>query len=253
FRSTYFLQQAKGPFAEQFYGLIPDRFGMDRLDQARVNDQWTQFSQTARTQLKLNEAQQAEAEEILKGYLQRLKQFFAQDADEIRKHRLEVRRLTDARRQQDAAVETQQAWITSRDLELQAAAKPWIANIEAMQAGLQRELMALAPEQASAVRPLPNLSAKSWVDHTVTYVTIGVGVCLLLGFCTSFASLIGAGFLCSVLLTQPFWVPDANLMVFPYQLVEVSALLFLAAISAGRYAGLDYFWWAYRNRAQFVD
>ena len=46
----------------------------------------------------------------------------------------------------------------------------------------------------------------NWI---VTILTIGVGVCLLLGFFTRLASLAGALFLLGVIATQPPWVADA--------------------------------------------
>ena len=255
FRSAWFLQQSTGPFANQFLDLIPDRFGTDRLDRAKIESRWDQFSQTANRQLKLDQGQKEKSASLLKSYLKRLDRFFADNGDEIRKHRLEVRRLREARRQSTADLESQQAWISSRDTELQAEAKPWLAHVAALEENLYQDLTALASDSrsAKALRPLPDLSDKTWVDHSVTIFTIAVGVCLLLGALTVPAAVLGAGFLLSVMLTQPFWAPGANLMVFPYQLVEFCALLFLAAVSAGRYGGLDFFWWAWRHQSKIVD
>ena len=64
---------------------------------------------------------------------------------------------------------------------------------------------------------------------------------MILGLFTRLASLVGALFLLSVMATQPPWVAGANTTYFFYQLVEVAALLLLAATSAGRWAGLDGF------------
>ena len=79
------------------------------------------------------------------------------------------------------------------------------------------------------------------MNLAVTGLTIGVGLCLLVGLFTRLASVAGAFFLLSVMATQPPWVAGANTQFFYYQLVEFAALLFLAAVAAGRVAGLDLF------------
>ena len=79
------------------------------------------------------------------------------------------------------------------------------------------------------------------LNLAVTILTLGVGACLLLGFFTRLASLIGACFLLTVMASQPPWLPGAVTTYFGYQLVELAGLLVLFAVAAGRWAGLDYF------------
>jgi uncharacterized membrane protein YphA (DoxX/SURF4 family) len=87
----------------------------------------------------------------------------------------------------------------------------------------------------------PELHRLARTDLIVTCVVIGVGVCLLLGLFTRVAAIAGALFLLSVMATQPPWVPGAMSPVpYYYQLVEFAACLFLAAVGAGRWAGLDF-------------
>ncbi len=77
------------------------------------------------------------------------------------------------------------------------------------------------------------------VNKVIPWFDLTVGVLLILGLFTRWASLAAAGFLFSVLLTQPFWVPG----VAPtyYQAIEMVACLVLCATCAGRFGGLDYF------------
>jgi uncharacterized membrane protein YphA (DoxX/SURF4 family) len=73
-------------------------------------------------------------------------------------------------------------------------------------------------------------------------VTLGVGVCLILGLFTRLASVVGAGFLLSIMSTQPPWADGVLATVkllTAYQGIEFFALLLLAAIGAGTWAGLD--------------
>ena len=43
------------------------------------------------------------------------------------------------------------------------------------------------------------------------------------------------------MMSQPPWVPGAITTLFPYQLVEMLALLTLATTAVGRWGGLDFF------------
>jgi len=55
------------------------------------------------------------------------------------------------------------------------------------------------------------------INVAVTCLTLGVGICLLAGFCTRFASLAGATFLLSIMVTQPPWALGARTEFFYYQ------------------------------------
>ena len=77
------------------------------------------------------------------------------------------------------------------------------------------------------------------VNQIIPWFDITVGVLLILGLFSRWASLAAAGFLFSVLLTQPFWVPGSA--PTHYQGIEMVACLVLCAVYAGRFGGLDYF------------
>lgn len=76
-----------------------------------------------------------------------------------------------------------------------------------------------------------------------------VGGLLILGLFTRLASLAGAGFLASVIATQPPWIPGTTETY--YQAVELAALLVIFATCAGRMGGLDYF--LHRQKANRVE
>ena len=73
-------------------------------------------------------------------------------------------------------------------------------------------------------------------------LTLGVGLCLLLGLFTRTAAIAGAVFLLSVIATQPPWIATAEPTI--NQTVELAGLLVLAGTGAGRWLGLDFFSWA---------
>jgi uncharacterized membrane protein YphA (DoxX/SURF4 family) len=76
-----------------------------------------------------------------------------------------------------------------------------------------------------------------FINTLTTYLTIGVGICLILGFFTRTASILGALFLLGVIASQPFWIASAAPTT--NQCVELAALLVLAGTGAGRWAGMD--------------
>ena len=89
-------------------------------------------------------------------------------------------------------------------------------------------------------RPYAQVNSRhAMVNKIIPWFDITVGVLLILGLFTRWASLAAAIFLFSVLMTQPFWVPGAAPTY--YQAIEFVACLVLFAIHAGRFGGLDYF------------
>lgn len=89
-------------------------------------------------------------------------------------------------------------------------------------------------------RPYAQQNSKlSVINMVIPWFDTIVGVLLILGLFTRFASLAAALFLCSVLLTQPFWIPGT--VPTYYQAIEMAACLVLFATCAGRIGGLDFF------------
>jgi uncharacterized membrane protein YphA (DoxX/SURF4 family) len=77
------------------------------------------------------------------------------------------------------------------------------------------------------------------INTMVKWTVILVGIFLMLGLFTRFWSIVGVGFLCSVISSQwPGWYGAEPTY---YQVVELCGLLVLAATNAGRFAGLDFF------------
>jgi len=85
-----------------------------------------------------------------------------------------------------------------------------------------------------------------WTDRIVSWGLLIVGGCLLLGLCTRFACVAGALFLLSFYLAQPalLGVPDIPraegfYFIINKNVIEMLALLALAATPSGRWLGLD--------------
>ena len=138
--------------------------------------------------------------------------------------------------------------IATKTAEVNRLPRPWLAQVAEFGEDLRNDLAAVVDDQASLNTTKATARSRlDWVNLGVTGVTIGVGICLLLGFFTRLAALVGGLFLLSVMASQPPWVAGANTEYFFYQLVEVTALGVLFATGAGRWLGLDFFSYAVWN------
>ena len=140
-------------------------------------------------------------------------------------------------------------------MEQRRTAAKWIKDIEAQETAFKNSLYDLLDEDQKALGQV----AKSWnpflwermeqINFGVTYGLTAIGLCLMLGFCTPLAALGGAAFMCFVVMTQPafpgIYPPDppvaGHAMLVNKDFIEMLALLAVAAVSAGRWGGVDFF------------
>ncbi|MEM7455443.1 MAG: TQO small subunit DoxD [Planctomycetota bacterium] len=122
----------------------------------------------------------------------------------------------------------------------------WKSEVEAIWDSFEGQINDLATEQQKAGgtikvhRPYDqDVSNLKVINRIIPWFDTIVGVLLIVGLFTRFASIAGAGFLASVVATQPPWVADAAPTY--YQSIELFALLVIFATCAGRCGGLDYF------------
>ena len=135
--------------------------------------------------------------------------------------------------------------------DLLKARGPWLAEVSASWASLEQELnnIALARQfgpdrpqsgiEVPLVKPDEKTVLLRWIDSSVPYFDMAVGILLILGLFTRYVGVVGAGFLSMIVLTQMPGFPGAQDTIA--QITEMGALLLLAAIGAGRFGGLDYF------------
>jgi uncharacterized membrane protein YphA (DoxX/SURF4 family) len=250
FTANVFFEQATGPFSDLFKLLVPDQAGRARLDREQTKTMLVNYGDRVARQLRFDEQQKRQAEQLKKQWSARVDDFYAENAEEINEYFLELQRVQDAKADTSTRdVAFQREWIRGKEAELRGKLKSWSARIDKIGEQYQKDLLALArPEQRRlGVSPVPDRT-HSILDTVVKYFITGVGVCLILGLFTRLASLGGAGFLLSVLATQPPWVPGAETSYFYYQLVELLALMVLLTTGAGRFAGLDFFIDSLRTR-----
>jgi uncharacterized membrane protein YphA (DoxX/SURF4 family) len=277
FSAEPFLTQAKGPLAPLFYAMVPDIDGRERmqivehangkksLGSSDIADRWNgirqDFVDYYRPSDASDEAAQAAHERLQRAaertyneFRQKLDNYFQANRDEILAHFDALDRFqNDKEHSQQAPFQKQRCW--DRMMELRREVNTWINDLEAQESAFQNSLYGLLDqEQKERGRPSVSWNPLRWnrMEQMTILVTLSltaIGACLLLGFCTPLAALGGAAFMCFVVGTQPafpgLYPHDppvvGHALLINKDFVELVALLTVAASSAGRWAGLDYF------------
>ncbi len=208
----------------------------------------------------LSDAQKQQAQKAYDDKLATLSAYLDDEEEDMTEYRHELYRLKNWRDSPEAGgVPFVQSRIATKNSETTAQLKGWTTQVDALDAAYLDDLdHILTSEQrqgavASALRAATTDSHQSRLDRlnvVVTYVTIGVGACLLLGFFTRLASLVGAVFLLGVIASQPFWLADSVPTI--NQCIECAGLLVLAGTGAGRWFGLDYLTYLLFHRSREV-
>jgi uncharacterized membrane protein YphA (DoxX/SURF4 family) len=277
FTAEPFLTQAKGPIAPLFYLMIPDIDGRQRLqlttdpsgkktvDPAPLLARWGNIRQAfvdyygpaSSTDEAAKTARQRldrDTERVVEKFRQRLDRYLASNSDDIAAYLGALDRFeNDKERSQQAPFQKQRRW--DRMMELRHEASKWIKNLEDQELALKNSFYdLLEPEQKQKGQVPASWNPLRWnrieqINFAVTYSLTAIGICLMLGFCTPLAALGGAGFMCFVVMTQPafpgIYPPDpavvGHALLVNKDFVEMVALLVVAAASAGRWGGLDFF------------
>jgi uncharacterized membrane protein YphA (DoxX/SURF4 family) len=278
FTAAPFLSAAQGPFADSFHAMAPSGHDWQKLlavpqqkkpltaDEAKAAEQhlpyeawaerikadWQVMADEVVKVPGLAENQIGEAKLIVATKKSELDAYLKEELAAIVDYQHELWRLDQWRAKPEAAtLPFEEERITKKSAETTAKAKGVVAGVAALEADLVsefRELVGSDPQDAATVAAMdsattgPEEAKLNRVNLGATVLTIGVGICLLLGLFTRTASVVGAVFLLSVIASQPPWLGTYELTIFPT--VELAGLLVLAGTGAGRWLGLDYFSWA---------
>jgi uncharacterized membrane protein YphA (DoxX/SURF4 family) len=265
--SEGFLRQAKGPLASKYKSVLPrSDYGLDAaLHSATVSkpmtdaeaaadikktvDQWkaevTDELKAARTAFnkhyQLDDEQKAEGDKIAQRHESQLSAWIAEHQAELAEHIHNWQRLTKSRLSKSANdVPFEKKRIDEALAKLNAEASAWLAQLRSNEQSLRAELeRTLKPDQSGSGGVAEDRATLESVDRVMKYGIVAVGGCLILGLFARLASLLGAVFLASIVLSQPPWLRDAA-PTYP-QLLEMLALLTLATVPVGRWCGLDFF------------
>jgi uncharacterized membrane protein YphA (DoxX/SURF4 family) len=220
---------------------------------ARVADDWhatlVEFKQIPA----LTEEQQAAADQAFFVQYVHLAHYFEENRLAMKEFLYEAQRL--AKMQQNAEEHGSKApyqrdRIQAKKAEINATPRKWVAGV-AGEEDVYHKMLAdiLTSEQRGEPRVNKALSHTldppqqiDRINFAVMLLTSIVGVCLIIGLFTRVAAVVGAGFLLSIMSTQPPWVEEVLETVklnCAYQGIEVVALFLLAFIGAGAWWGLD--------------
>ena len=121
----------------------------------------------------------------------------------------------------------------------------WSNEVTAMWDSLETKVDTLVVPLQRRSEPLklnrpfdPKLGSLKTINMVIPWFDTIVGVCMILGLFTRFASLSAGLFLLSVCLTQPFWIPGTNPTYLYW--IEMTACFVIFGTLAGRMGGLDY-------------
>lgn len=203
----------------------------------------------AKERLEMFQRQGRAAEESFQRRQGQVNHFFASRRDDIDSYLRELAWLESMKSDATTgATPFQQERIATKEAEVRAKARELTEALRQINEGLERDLYNLATPEQRSVGVIRMRSGAGWIDAAVKWVVLLVGVCLMLGLFTRPAGVVGALFLTSVLAAAgwPFW-SGGNDETYKVA-VELFALLTLAAIGAGRFAGLDFFLYALRAK-----
>jgi uncharacterized membrane protein YphA (DoxX/SURF4 family) len=230
----------------------------------KIAEDWKTVLEKVKNVAGMTDAQKQQAEKAYHDRLEALDSYLADQEEDITAYRHDLYRLKNWRDSPEAtSVPFYQSRIATKTTETTGKLKTWLAQVVAMDAGYAEDLQhVLTPEQRAQASSANAMQAATYDDTrsrldklniAVTIVTIGVGACLLLGFFTRLASIVGALFLLGVICSQPFWIAESVPTI--NQCIEFAGLLVLAGTGAGRWFGLDYLTYLmfHRNREVTVQ
>lgn len=231
------------PFPTKAYGPWASRIAKDWTDTA---EKFKKIGGMTEEQIKL-------VDYYTLRQLERLSNYFDQRRAIVAEYHHELDRLRGMLDESESG-KTELAYLEDRikrkEAEVEATPRKWVADLEAEQSMFYEQLRSLVTEDQLKSATTKQRLATTFdppkkiqtIDKVVTWVTLGVGLLLIFGLFTRLAAVVGAGFLLSVMSTQPPWaegvLPTIRLLT-AYQGIEFVALLVLAAIGAGTWAGLD--------------
>lgn len=257
FTSEHFLRDARGPLAGAYHGMVPDIYGLSRLNVDETEQIWDYYQQDAATHFDFDDQQKGEALKAFDRAVAQLQFFKAATKDDLDKYELESEHLEEAMRDDKLrSINFRSTWIEKKEKELDRQLKGWLVKIDGIWDRYEKEINDIAAagmlesggkeisqRDYYGFYKLPRAGtsgvSSKFADMVLPWFTFTVGVLLVLGLFTRVAAIGGAIFLTSVIATQPPWIvaaADTN-----YQIVLLLGLLVCAAVGAGRWGGLDFF------------
>ncbi len=219
----------------------------DRIDVSITLREWGKHKERLADYYGFDNPQRDKAEKFFERSAESLKRFFRDNNEAINNYFNGLDRR--ARNTADAArssVESLVGQSNQTAADLRRERDRWLMQVEQMWATLEGDLNHVASFQQKAQqggseyripRPGDRWMDVDFVDRFIPVFDVTVGALLMFGLFTRFTAIVASLFLGSVMLTQ--WPWSAGAIPIDPQLVEMLALLVVASVGAGRWAGLD--------------
>ena len=133
--------------------------------------------------------------------------------------------------------------------DLQQLRSKVVGPVKVLEADLKREAVKLLDQQQLAIGPVSELITQmSKINNLTIWSLIVLGGLLIAGFCSRLSAFVAAGLLLSFYLAMPPWPGIAGIQALPgpehslivnKNLIEVIALLAIAALPTGKWFGID--------------
>ena len=252
FSSVGFLNAAKGPLAPNFQSMIPDHDGKMRLDRETMVAAYKSYVDRVQQAYGFGEEQVKTAESVFKDTIARWDAIAGQWTPQIQEYMQGFDRIaemaTDPKRSGVASLRNQRDEIETK---WRGLVKPVLSAIDKNSKTLENRLSEIAePAKKASLGALPfeiggGPVSVHIIDKVIPIFDMVVGILLMVGLLTPVAGLAAGLFLASVVLTQFPGYPGT--LPTYYQAIEMVACFVLAFADAGRFAGLDFFPWAFWN------
>ena len=209
----------------------------------RVVDDWNERGRQIAAHYGFNEEQKQKANAVFERYKRGLLDYLASIESDLILYQRELRRLDQMQSFQGASdIPFASRRVADKRRELVNQPNAWLADVRRMEREFNQDIAAIATEEQEKQGALPVLESQlKKNDRILVWAMMICGGCLIVGLFTRIAAVACAAFLFLVIMSQPPWVPGTITTLFPYQLVEMIALLALATTAVGRWGGLDFF------------
>lgn len=252
FSSEGFLKSAEGRFAGLFHGLVWDSDGSIRLNKDLTTEFFQNGAEQAKKHFGLAAEQAAKVDASTKSFVAKLNEIYAEHREAIYKYDESLRRV---QKMNEASFWSQVRGLRDQKRKIEKEriqeVAPAIASIEAVSKQFESRLNELGAQGKTTAkrfhlsRPGENSFSSSTLDRIIPIFDLTIGVLLIIGLFVPLAGWLGALFLAGVVFSQ--FPGDPNTQATYFQSVEALALVVLATVGAGRFAGLDFFPWAFRQ------
>lgn len=255
FSSAGFLGAAEGRMAGLFHSLVWDHDGSLRMDQKMMKNHFESAIDKATNHFSFNQEQVKRLQQQEKLAQSKLDEIYKEHQLAIFKYDQGAGRV---KSMQESAVWTEVSSLRAQKQQIakdrMAAIWPALESIDAIWGHFEDSVNGIAtPQQRASAgkfylkRPGEGLISARNIDRIIPVFDLTVGILLIIGLFVPLAGWLAAMFLLGVVFSQ--FPGDPNTQPTYYQAIEALALIVLATIGAGRFAGLDFFTWSfYQNR-----